>query len=298
MWIRYLRNLKSKYQQQCKEELHSLKYWTGGKLSTVILLWLEKEMATHSSTLAWRIPWTEEPGGLQSMESQNQTQLSDWHKHTLLWYPPAWPNVAGNLGITPSEDPGRHLLVLAPETGKGTHLAQRKCRNPPFCSFSLSSFTPVYQHSCGGGKREDSSCGSIGTHTILREGKLSSVPWSCSFRVRAKPFHFFPIFLSPPITWPQMQHNQGNSGCFPSRRPKREAPKKMRPQTGSSLGKWPCKIAYDLLSSPLTYRCVDLILTFIPKPLKTELVGRPESKSQTDFWGMDCGTGPKRYCRG
>ena len=30
---------------------------------------LEKEMATHSSILAWRIPWTEEPGGLQSMES-------------------------------------------------------------------------------------------------------------------------------------------------------------------------------------------------------------------------------------
>ena len=30
---------------------------------------LEKEMATHSSTLAWRIPWMEEPGGLQSMGS-------------------------------------------------------------------------------------------------------------------------------------------------------------------------------------------------------------------------------------
>ena len=30
---------------------------------------LEKEMATHSSVLAWRIPWTEEPGGLLSMES-------------------------------------------------------------------------------------------------------------------------------------------------------------------------------------------------------------------------------------
>ena len=28
---------------------------------------LEKEMATHSSILAWRIPWTEEPGGLQSV---------------------------------------------------------------------------------------------------------------------------------------------------------------------------------------------------------------------------------------
>ena len=31
---------------------------------------LEKEMATHSSTLAWRIPWTEEHGKLQSMGSQ------------------------------------------------------------------------------------------------------------------------------------------------------------------------------------------------------------------------------------
>ena len=31
---------------------------------------LEKEIVTHSSILAWRIPWTEEPGGLQSMGSQ------------------------------------------------------------------------------------------------------------------------------------------------------------------------------------------------------------------------------------
>ena len=31
---------------------------------------LEKEIATHSSILAWRIPWTEEPGGLQSMGLQ------------------------------------------------------------------------------------------------------------------------------------------------------------------------------------------------------------------------------------
>ena len=31
---------------------------------------LEEGMATHSSILAWRIPWTEEPGGLQSMELQ------------------------------------------------------------------------------------------------------------------------------------------------------------------------------------------------------------------------------------
>ena len=33
-----------------------------------------KEMATHSSILAWKIPWTEEPGGLQSMGSQRVRQ--------------------------------------------------------------------------------------------------------------------------------------------------------------------------------------------------------------------------------
>ena len=36
-----------------------------------------EEMATHSSILAWRIPWTEEPSGLQSMGLQSWTQLSD-----------------------------------------------------------------------------------------------------------------------------------------------------------------------------------------------------------------------------
>ena len=41
---------------------------------------LEKEMATHPSTLAWKSPWTEEPGGLQSVELQRvgRTRLSDF----------------------------------------------------------------------------------------------------------------------------------------------------------------------------------------------------------------------------
>ena len=34
---------------------------------------LEKEVTTHSNTLAWRNPWTEDPGGLQSMVSQSWT---------------------------------------------------------------------------------------------------------------------------------------------------------------------------------------------------------------------------------
>ena len=44
-------------------------------------------MATHSSTLAWKIPWAEEPGGLQSVELLSRTRLSDFiftfHFHAL-----------------------------------------------------------------------------------------------------------------------------------------------------------------------------------------------------------------------
>ena len=47
----------------------------------------EKAMAPHSSTLAWKIPWMEEPGRLQSMGSQGRTWLSDFtftfHFHAL-----------------------------------------------------------------------------------------------------------------------------------------------------------------------------------------------------------------------
>ena len=39
---------------------------------------LVKAVAPHSSTLAWKIPWMEEPGGLQSMGSRSRTGLSDF----------------------------------------------------------------------------------------------------------------------------------------------------------------------------------------------------------------------------
>ena len=68
---------------------------------------LEEEMATHSSILAWKVPWTEELGGLQSMESQRvkhawalthlkinglnipnkRIRLSDWFKNSSLYDP-------------------------------------------------------------------------------------------------------------------------------------------------------------------------------------------------------------------
>ena len=49
---------------------------------------LEKEMATHSGTLAWRIPWTGEPGGLQSMGSQRvgHARVSNAQEQGGLWF--------------------------------------------------------------------------------------------------------------------------------------------------------------------------------------------------------------------
>ena len=49
---------------------------------------LEKEMATHSGILVWKVPWTKEPGGLQSVGTMGSQRARDnWaHKHkTLIW---------------------------------------------------------------------------------------------------------------------------------------------------------------------------------------------------------------------
>ena len=58
---------------------------------------LEEEMATRSSTLAWEIPRTEEPGGLQPMGSQSQTQLIEFYFHFHLFgYAESWFQHAGS----------------------------------------------------------------------------------------------------------------------------------------------------------------------------------------------------------
>ena len=58
------------------QEMQEMWVWSLGQEDL-----LEKEMATHSSILAWIIPWTEEPGGLQPMELQRVRR--DWGtKHT------------------------------------------------------------------------------------------------------------------------------------------------------------------------------------------------------------------------
>ena len=69
---------------------------------------LEKEIATHSSILAWRIPWTEKPGGLQSMGSQRV--VHDWA--TSFSFPFMGPDAMILVFWTLSFKPGFSLLSL------------------------------------------------------------------------------------------------------------------------------------------------------------------------------------------
>ena len=58
---------------KCLSTTRETRVWSLGREDP-----LEKEMAIRSSTIAWKIPWTEEPGRLQSMGSQSWTRLSDF----------------------------------------------------------------------------------------------------------------------------------------------------------------------------------------------------------------------------
>ena len=86
---------------------------------------LEKEMATHSSNLAWRTPWTEEPGGLQSMRSQRVRH--DWVTNTQLFF----IQLCQSLSI--------YLL-------KGISLSFKQAHIPPYPRYlSISSESSVHE---------------------------------------------------------------------------------------------------------------------------------------------------------
>ena len=63
-------------------------------------------MATLSSVLAWRIPWTGEPGGLQSLGSQSQTQLKQLGTHAPYYVPGIWIEVSKSGKAEPWEFSG------------------------------------------------------------------------------------------------------------------------------------------------------------------------------------------------
>ena len=81
---------------------------------------LEKGMATHSSILAWRIPWTEEPGGLQSMAKRQEGAGSPWAQHPLPLPSP---------GSCPRGGAISSLAILTPEPAR-SRAKPDPCRSP------------------------------------------------------------------------------------------------------------------------------------------------------------------------
>ena len=91
---------------------------------------LEKEVATYSSTLAWRIPWTEEPGGLQSKGSQRVRNdgVTNTHSHKLLL-----------VCVEKNVVSGKEMLFI--ELYTHLLLSQRKC---PKISFKLQRICQIW----------------------------------------------------------------------------------------------------------------------------------------------------------
>ena len=108
----------SKFLHPAHAELFSSFLKTASFISVpwhILLLWLttfvpnlssckdfsmEKEMADHSSILAWKVPWTEEPGGLQSTGSQKNQTHQQQNNNAFKWYFSPYPilqNLYGQL---------------------------------------------------------------------------------------------------------------------------------------------------------------------------------------------------------
>ena len=110
---------------------------------------LEEEMATHSSILAWRIPWTEEPGGLQSMGSQ-RVENDLVSKHTC-WYTEI--QLVSHTAVTTSnvaKFTSVLIICLLFYTNKSGHLEKKKTTYfslSGHCAFFL--FSPIIVHWLG-----------------------------------------------------------------------------------------------------------------------------------------------------
>ena len=113
---------------------------------------LEEGMATHSSILAWRIPWTEEPGGLQSIWSQSAGHdWSDWtctHTHTQIYnYSLSTPWRPGSVHYGSKDSPlfkpgvrkGQIGRANVPSRGSRAHQASRQDWAVPLVTFRSGS---------------------------------------------------------------------------------------------------------------------------------------------------------------
>ena len=111
-----------------KQEMQVMQVWSLGQEYS-----MEEGMATHSSILAWRIPWTEEPGGLQSMGSQrvghNWRGWAPTHRHSDT-YTPTCRHLFWGEAVT---DNGQVANDHCSRTGWMGHDPPLVGRGPPKC---------------------------------------------------------------------------------------------------------------------------------------------------------------------
>ena len=109
------------------QEMQEIWVWPWGQEDP-----LEKEMATHSSILAWKFPWTEEPGGLQFMSHKESdiTEHTHTHTHTHTHLLVLWSflgfTVVKNLPVNAGDTRDTGLI-----SGSGRSPWNRKCQPTP-----------------------------------------------------------------------------------------------------------------------------------------------------------------------
>ena len=103
---------------------------------------LAKEMASHSSTLAWRSPWMEESGKVQSMGWQKATRLSNFTSHE-----------AGSLPLLAARSPDSTFHLIRVKTGLTIHI-HRALSTTVFAPQTVQSlYTRVFYTALNAGKR-------------------------------------------------------------------------------------------------------------------------------------------------
>ena len=126
---------------------------------------LEKEMATQSSILTWKIPWTEEPGELQSMGSQSRTRLSDtfntlWFKISIFCVPEILKILINVIQQWLTKEARQTGIVWSPESSSGLSRVTRDGMFPVFvkASGSCSRYPNPCQGSPGNFPKRHKGC--------------------------------------------------------------------------------------------------------------------------------------------
>ena len=141
---------------------------------------LEKEMATHSSTLAWKIPWTEKPGRLQPKGLQSWTRLSDFTFSRLL----DKENETHRVEVT---CPGSRCSV-APDSGVAVSLCTKDGPFNVITSHGYHFYYPIYWT----GHRSAEKCETFAEDTHMRNGRC------CFFKYLLSQMQLNPALVLPP----------------------------------------------------------------------------------------------------